>query len=39
MRPWRKKLFLFLARNSQYAASTFGIPASRLMEVGGQVEI
>jgi len=39
MRPWRKKLFLFLARNSQYAASSFGIPASRLMEVGGQVEI
>src|SRR5882672_2142618 len=39
MHRWRKKLFLFLARNSQYAASSFGIPASRLMEVGGQVEI
>ncbi len=39
MHRWRKKLFLFLARNSQYAASSFGIPASRLMEVGGHVEI
>jgi len=39
MQRWRKKLFLFLARNSQYAASSFGIPASRVMEVGGQVEI
>ena len=37
MHKWRKKLFLFLARNSQYAASSFGIPPSRLMEVGGQV--
>jgi KUP system potassium uptake protein len=39
MHRWRKKLFLFLARNSQYAASSFAIPAGRLMEVGGQVEI
>jgi KUP system potassium uptake protein len=39
MQRWRKRLFLFLARNSQYAASSFGIPASRVMEVGGQVEI
>jgi KUP system potassium uptake protein len=36
---WRKKLFLFLARNSQYAAESFGIPPSRLMEVGGQVTV
>jgi KUP system potassium uptake protein len=39
MPRWRKKVFLFLARNAQYAASSFGIPASRVMEVGGQVEI
>ena len=39
MPRWRKKLFLFLARNAQYAASSFGIPPSRVMEVGGQVEI
>jgi KUP system potassium uptake protein len=36
---WRKKLFLFLARNAQYAAASFGIPPARVMEVGGQVEI
>jgi len=39
MHRWRKRLFLFLARNSQYAASSFGIPPGRLMEVGGHVEI
>jgi len=39
MTRWRKKLFVFLARNSEYAASSFGIPPSRVMEVGGQVEI
>jgi len=36
---WRKRLFLFMARNSQYAAASFGIPPTRVMEVGGQVEI
>ncbi len=36
---WRKRLFLFLARNAQYAAASFGIPRARIMEVGGQVEI
>jgi KUP system potassium uptake protein len=36
---WRKKLFLFLARNAQYAAASFGIPPGRVMEVGGQMEI
>lgn len=39
MAPVRKKIFLFLARNSQYAAESFGIPPSRIMEVGGQVVI
>jgi KUP system potassium uptake protein len=39
MSPFRKKIFLFLARNSQYAAESFGIPPSRIMEVGGQVVI
>jgi KUP system potassium uptake protein len=39
MARWRKKLFVFLARNSEYAASSFKIPPSRVMEVGGQVEI
>jgi KUP system potassium uptake protein len=39
MAPWRKRLFVFLARNSLYAAAGFGIPRARVMEVGGQVEI
>jgi KUP system potassium uptake protein len=36
---WRKLVFLFLAHNSQFAGTSFGIPPTRLMEVGGQVEI
>ena len=39
MARWRKRLFVFLARNSLYAAAGFGIPPARVMEVGGQVEI
>ncbi|MEJ1963388.1 MAG: KUP/HAK/KT family potassium transporter [Gammaproteobacteria bacterium] len=39
MHPWRKRLFVFLAQNSQYAASTFSIPPSRLIKIAGQVEI
>lgn len=39
MARWRKRLFLFLARNAEYAAARFGIPPNRIMEVGGQVEI
>jgi KUP system potassium uptake protein len=39
MHLWRKRLFLFLAQNSQFAASTFAIPPSRLVIVGGRVEI
>ncbi|HEU4616540.1 MAG TPA: KUP/HAK/KT family potassium transporter [Gammaproteobacteria bacterium] len=39
MQRWRKKLFIFLARNSEYAAASFAIPPSQVMEVGGQVEI
>ncbi|MEZ5474050.1 MAG: KUP/HAK/KT family potassium transporter [Steroidobacteraceae bacterium] len=35
----RKRLFLFLARNSLFAAASFGIPPNRVMEVGGQIEI
>ena len=39
MAPWRKRLFVFLANNSQFASAHFGIPPERLMEAGGQVEI
>lgn len=39
MPTWRKYLFLFLARNSQFAGAHFGIPRERIIEIGGQVEI
>jgi KUP system potassium uptake protein len=39
MAHWRKLVFLFLANNSQFIGNSFGIPAARLMQVGGQVEI
>ena len=39
MLRWRKLIVLFLSNNSQFAGASFGIPPTRLMEVGGQVEI
>jgi KUP system potassium uptake protein len=39
MARWRKFLFLFLARNSEFAGSHFGIPPERIIELGGQVQI
>ena len=39
MPTWRKYVFLFLARNSQFAGAHFGIPPERIIEIGGQVEI
>ena len=39
MPTWRKFIFLFLARNSQFAGAHFGIPRERIIEIGGQVEI
>jgi KUP system potassium uptake protein len=39
MARWRKYLFLFLARNSEFAGAHFGIPHDRIVELGGQVQI
>ncbi len=39
MATWRKRLFLFLARNAQFAGERFGIAPSRIIEIGGQVEL
>jgi KUP system potassium uptake protein len=39
MAGWRKNIFRFLARNSQFAGERFGIPPNRIIEIGGQVEI
>ena len=39
MARWRKRLFLFMARNSEFAGAHFGIPPERIIELGGQVQI
>ena len=39
MARWRKHLFLFLSRNSEFAWAHFGIPPERIVELGGQVQI
>jgi len=36
---WRKRLFILLHRNARSAASFFDIPANRVVELGGQVEL
>jgi KUP system potassium uptake protein len=39
MATWRKRLFMFLARNAQFAGERFGIAPARIVEIGGQVEL
>jgi KUP system potassium uptake protein len=39
MTLWRERLFAFLTRNAQPATAFFGIPPSRVMEIGSQIEI
>ena len=36
---WRKGLFAFMTRNAQQATAFFKIPAGRVVEIGGQVEL
>jgi KUP system potassium uptake protein len=38
MARWRKKLFVFMTRNAQSAASFFGLPPNRVVELGAQIE-
>jgi KUP system potassium uptake protein len=35
---WRKKLFIFMSRNSRSATEFFGIPSNRVVELGAQLE-
>ena len=35
---WRKKLFIFMSRNSRTATEFFGIPSNRVVELGAQLE-
>jgi KUP system potassium uptake protein len=39
MALWRERMFAFLTRNAQPATAFFGIPPSRVMEIGSQIEI
>jgi len=39
MALWRERLFAFLSRNAQPATAFFGIPPSRVVEIGAQIEI
>jgi KUP system potassium uptake protein len=38
MARWRKKLFIFMARNAQSATAFFGIPPNRVVELGAQIQ-
>ncbi len=35
---WRKKLFIFMSRNSRSATEFFNIPSNRVVELGAQIE-
>ncbi|HUO78568.1 MAG TPA: KUP/HAK/KT family potassium transporter, partial [Steroidobacteraceae bacterium] len=39
MARWRKRLFLIMARNAEFAGAHFSIPPERIIELGGQVQI
>ncbi|WP_243357925.1 potassium transporter Kup [Fundidesulfovibrio terrae] len=39
MASWRKKLFVFMSRNSWNATSFFNLPPGRVVELGNQVEL
>ena len=36
---WRKKLFVFMSRNSRSATEFFGIPPNRVVELGAQIQL
>lgn len=39
MALWRKRLYVFMARNTRVGYEYFGVPSHRLLEVGSQVKI
>ena len=39
MAIWREKLFAWMSRNAQRAASYFNIPSERVVEIGTQIEL
>jgi len=36
---WRKRLFIFMSRNSRSATEFFNIPSNRVVELGAQIEL
>jgi len=36
---WRKKLFILMTRNAQSAATFFGLPPNRVVELGAQIQL
>jgi KUP system potassium uptake protein len=39
MATWRKRLFIFMARNAQTASSFFRLPPNRVVELGAQIQL
>ncbi len=39
MMGWRKRLFVFMARNASNPTSYFGMPPNRVVELGAQIEL
>jgi KUP system potassium uptake protein len=39
MAAWRKKLYIFMSRNSRSATEFFNIPSNRVVELGAQIEL
>jgi len=39
MARWRKKLYIFMSRNSRTATEYFSIPSNRVVELGAQLEM
>ena len=39
MARWRKKLYIFLARNAEPATAWFNLPPGRVVEMGMQLEL
>jgi KUP system potassium uptake protein len=39
MALWRERLFVFMARNAERAATFFRIPSARIVEIGLQVDL
>ncbi len=39
MATWRKRLFIVMTRNAQSAATFFGLPPNRVVELGAQIQL